>query len=375
MAETHMPTLEIESLADWDAHLARTDSLSGCVIQSLDLHDRVADLNTAVVRRAVFLGCEIPEILVDELQERGALIFPSLPDLPFDPYRSSLWTAADLYGDLMTGGLYAHTTDAQVYAWYTSRATPPSLDDALAMSLHDHAISDALIDHLSTVSPADIVGVMGGHALSRDSDGYLGAARLASQLCQAGCTILTGGGPGAMEAANLGAHLAGQPAALREAVNHLSAFPDFTEEPTMWVASALEVLATTHPTGKCVGIPTWHYGHEPTNVFAPVIAKYFSNALREDILLAECHGGIVYLPGAAGTVQEVFQATTANYYAADPTQVVPMVFVGAEYWTKTLPVWPLISAMGKDRELGNKIRLVEEVDEAAECLLELRGQA
>lgn len=375
MDATHMPTLEIQSLAEWDAHLLHAQSLSGWVVQSVDLTDRVADLRRLHVRGGIFLGCEIPEGLVDDLQERGALVFPALPDLPFNPYRGSLWNANDLYGDLVHGDLYANTADAQIYAWYTSRARPAALEDTLAMSLHDHSITDALLDHLSRISPADMVGVMGGHALTRDSDGYLGAARLAAQLCQAGCTILTGGGPGAMEAANLGAHLAGQPAALREAVNHLSAFPDFASEPTMWVASALEVLMTTHPTGRSVGIPTWHYGHEPTNVFAPVIAKYFSNALREDILLAQCHGGIVYLPGAAGTVQEVFQAATANYYAADPDQVVPMVFVGIEFWTETLPVWPLISMLGRGRTLGERIKLVEEVDEAAEYLLDLRARA
>ena len=375
MDATHMPTLEIQSLAEWDDHLIDARSISGWVVQSVDLTDRVADLRRLHVRGAIFLGCEIPEGLVDDLQERGALVFPTLPDLPFDPYRGTLWTANDLYGDLVHGDLYANTVDAKIYAWYTSRTRPAALEDTLAMSLHDHSITDALLDHLATISPADMVGVMGGHALTRDSDGYLGAARLASQLCQAGCTILTGGGPGAMEAANLGAHLAGQPAALREAINHLAAFPDFTTEPTRWVASALEVLMTTHPTGRSVGIPTWHYGHEPTNVFAPVVAKYFSNALREDILLARCHAGIVYLPGAAGTVQEVFQAATANYYAADPQQVVPMVFVGTEFWTETLPVWPLISMLGRGRMLGERIKLVEEVDEAAEYLLGLRAGA
>ena len=64
-----------------------------------------------------------------------------------------------------------------------------------------------------------------------------------------------------------------------------------------------------------VGVPTWFYGHEPPNVFAGAIAKFFSNALREDGLLARCTDGVVYLPGAAGTVQEVFQAVTGHYYA------------------------------------------------------------
>ena len=64
-----------------------------------------------------------------------------------------------------------------------------------------------------------------------------------------------------------------------------------------------------------LGIPTWFYGHEPPNVFATAIAKYFRNATREAILLQVCDAGIVFLPGAGGTVQEIFQDACENYYA------------------------------------------------------------
>jgi len=43
-------------------------------------------------------------------------------------------------------------------------------------------------------------------------------------------------------------------------------------------------------------IPTWFYGHEPPDVFASAIAKYFSNALREDVVprrAVDAHG-VVY---------------------------------------------------------------------------------
>ena len=56
-------------------------------------------------------------------------------------------------------------------------------------------------------------------------------------------------------------------------------------------------------------------------MFATSIAKYFSNALREDVLLSRARGGIIYLPGAAGTVQEIFQAVTPNYYGDAATQI------------------------------------------------------
>ena len=54
------------------------------------------------------------------------------------------------------------------------------------------------------------------------------------------------------------------------------------------------------------------------------------------MLLEICDAGIVFLPGAAGTVQEVFQDACENYYA-DATAVAPMVLVGREHWTETVP--------------------------------------
>ena len=50
-----------------------------------------------------------------------------------------------------------------------------------------------------------MVGVMGGHAVGRDEELYRRIAVLGRTFTRAGYTIATGGGPGAMEAANLGA--------------------------------------------------------------------------------------------------------------------------------------------------------------------------
>ncbi len=42
-------------------------------------------------------------------------------------------------------------------------------------------------------------------------------------------------------------------------------------------------------------------------MFAGAIAKYFQNTFREATLLRRCVGGIAFLRGAAGTIQELFQ--------------------------------------------------------------------
>ena len=125
-----------------------------------------------------------------------------------------------------------------------------------------------------------------------------------------------------------------------------------------------EVLADLPERTETLGIPTWHYGHEPPNVCATAIAKYVRNAVREAVLLEICQGGIVFLPGAAGTVQEVFQDACENYYA-DPASVAPMVLVGRRHWTETLPVWPLLQALADGREMAPHVHLVDDVEEAA----------
>jgi predicted Rossmann-fold nucleotide-binding protein len=118
---------------------------------------------------------------------------------------------------------------------------------------------------------------------------------------------------------------------------------------------------------RSLGIPTWHYGHEPPNAFATDIAKYFKNAIREDILLHVAAAGIVFLPGAAGTVQEIFQDACENYYA-DASSVAPMVLVGREYWTEVVPAWPLLESLAKGRAMEPVVHLVDTVDEVPALL-------
>ena len=177
-----------------------------------------------------------------------------------------------------------------------------------------------------------------------------------------------------MEAANLGAWLATAPdEALGEALGRLAAAPDFGADIDGWARSAFDVRRE-HPAGHdSLGIPTWFYGHEPPNAFAATIAKYFSNAIREDVLLRACRGGLVFLPGAAGTVQEIFQAACENYYA-EAAQVVPMILVGGEHWRERFPVESLIGSLAAGRPFGAALRVVDGPEEVLPALVEARGE-
>jgi predicted Rossmann-fold nucleotide-binding protein len=360
--------LELDTLAGLDAALAGPPGPSGWFVQGLDLTERSDQLLAHAPRSALFLGCTFAAGVEEELRRRGALVFPRLPELPFDPYRPALYDWAELYGDRR----YAASPDAAIYAW--SRAAP-SLLDTLAKALHDHAVTDALDDATADLDPGLVVGVMGGHALGRDDPGYADAVRLGSALTAAGRTVLTGGGPGAMEAANLGGYLspwiARDRAVLGDALAVLGAAPSYADGLDGWLAAAREVRRRwpRAGAGRSLSVPTWFYGHEPSNVFATGIAKYFANALREDTLLHRCRGGIVFLPGAAGTVQEIFQAATESFYAADAAAVAPLVLVGVDHWTGVLPAWPLLQELGRNRPMGAALACVETVDEAARVLL------
>lgn len=356
---------EIESVAEFDEVVAR-GTLAGYRLQSLDLTDRTFALLSADTAGAVFLGCRMEPDATAKVRADGALVFPPVPDLPFDPYRGLLYTPDELFEDIDAG--YEHTPDARSYAWFQRTRSDGDVFASMLRSIHDDSVSDALDEVLAGTR---VVGVMGGHAMGRGGAAYAGAARLGRTLARAGFTVATGGGPGAMEAANLGAYTAPfADAVLGEALELLAKAPSFTPSVSDWARAAFEVRGRHPGGGMSVGIPTWFYGHEPPNAFAGHIAKYFANATREDGLLARSNAGVVFLPGAAGTVQEIFDNATPNYYGSrgEPT---PMVLVDRAHWTERLPAWPLLQALAEGRPMAARIALVDSVDEAAAELARL----
>ena len=133
-----------------------------------------------------------------------------------------------------------------------------------------------------------------------------------------------------MEAANLGAASAAMDAAeVDRLVDRLATVPGFADDPDAFIGVALEVRGEVLAAGKpmdTLSVPTWFYGHEPSNPFATNIAKYFSNSEREDGLLAIALSGIVFLAGGPGTIQEVFQDAAQNAYRTFGHPA-PMVFL------------------------------------------------
>ncbi|MEV7631071.1 Rossmann fold nucleotide-binding protein [Microbacterium sp. NPDC089318] len=356
MRRTRGRVVDVDTLEDFDRRLAYgARTLSGWRMRALDLTERSDALRSVDVAESLFLGCRLSLADEESVRARGAVVFPALPGIPIDVYRTTLYTPADLFGDAG----YADSLDARTYAWSQQET---SRDAALARSLHDHTIDLALADW---VSHRRLVGVMGGHGVVRGSREYADGVELGQRL-SATLAVATGGGPGAMEAVNLGGYLAGRGADAREqALTMLAVVPGFAPSVAAWAEVAFAVREAFPDGGDSLGIPTWHYGHEPPNPFASAIAKYFRNAQREAILLEVCQSGIVFLPGSGGTVQEIFQDACENFYA-DESSVAPMILVGREYWTERYPAWPLLQALARGRPMEHHVHLVETVQEAAE---------
>lgn len=409
-----MRKLEIRSLDDLRSFLLLPErDWSTIILLGLDL--RYPDLDDALLKedldpRTAFLGCSMSPALTRKLVSLGALVMPARPGLVFNPFRTVLYGAHELLRGYRSEdpATYLRTPDWTCYLAAMDNLTKRKrqdvgIDDAVFLRLHDLAVEAALHEYLiphaaRAGSIKRVVGIMGGHDRdrlenSKDQHGnatakdapYMQVALLAWKLSRAGFTVATGGGPGAMEASNLGAWFASRGEVdLRAAVRMLEREPRVKPVATGsphwnsgdWLAPAFEVMEryprdTADPRTESVGVPTWFYGHEPPNPFASHIAKFFENSIREEGVLAIATHGIVFAEGNAGTVQEIFQDACQNYYAAHGAAA-PMILLGTRYWDLKAgeaaargakPVWPLLLQLGQEKGFAHLLRLSDDLDE------------
>ena len=398
---------DIESQPELEAFLANpARDWSKAILHGLDLSPKPLEqrLLRETPKGAVLIGCTAQPRLAAYFGRHGALIVPPPPDsIGFAPFPTKLYNAGSLLG-----GFDPNSPDAsyrKTYDWtaYLVSMDPKtklpladlSADAVMFERLHDYSIEYALREFLQPASgaPPKVVAIMGGHERQRaEFDGpadspYMQIALLAWRLAQSGFTIATGGGPGAMEAGNLGAWFAGRPEEeLRAAVRMLAAVPTIQPSPGSdlwnsgeWMAPAFRVMEafplkpTSKGTEKSLGVPTWFYGHEPPNPFATHIAKYFQNSIREDGLLTLANRGVIFAEGSGGTIQEIFQDACLNYYAT-PARQAPMVLFGSDYWNpasissdptkdKRKPVYPLLLKLAQEKKFSHLLTLTDSVDD------------
>lgn len=341
--------------------ISRSKDLSNCVIQDMDLDRLDLDWEDYTINNTTFLGCYLDDDDQADLIKMGALILPDFNNLPYNPYRENLYS----WQELEKQSINERTVDLNIYEHFSASRYNPSITESLWQRIHDHAIDNAMRHLIEPENNGDynkkIVGFMGGHGCLRTDPFFHKTAYTAKAMGEHGYFIASGGGPGIMEATNLGAYFAGRTnKELQIALDMLEKAPHYTSEGYM--DQAKKVL-DYFPEGKeSLAIPTWFYGHEPSNLFASHIAKYFSNSIREDTLLAICLHGIVFAPGSAGTTQEIFMDAAQNHYGTFG-YISPMVFLGKERYEIDTMLFPTLKQLAKGKDYQQYLFLTDDPEE------------
>ncbi len=310
--------------------------------------------------------------------------------LPFSPIRETLYTGSELLNefDKDDPGSFTRTLDFQIYKHFVINGSRDVKDPYVSMmqSLHDNSINQA-IDRFK--SDRRVIGVMGGHNMARDEKAYIDIVSLSRRLTRSGFIMCSGGAIGAMEACHLGAALADcSDSFVHDALGmigneEVKTWPkkyDFKQIDPIgnvnqdairaihkWFCPVFSILESIEKPGQSLAIPTWHYGFEPPTPFASHIAKYFQNSIREDGLVAFAKQGVVFAPGSAGTLQEIFQDAAQNKYKSFEF-FSPMIFFGKKCWISDYPVGKILAKLFTKEEFKENILFTDSVDKVASFL-------
>ena len=318
----------------------------------------------------------IQRLQPEPLEALEEIISQPTLQVPYELFREHLYSATDLYRGYRMDKpeTFKDSYDQQVYKYYINKGkTTTDIKETLGRTLHDHSMTNAMNDFLSHFDEKQVVGIMGGHGLLRTEESYRQVVMVSKKLVENGCLMVSGGGPGAMEATHLGAWMAGR---TEEETNHaisiLKEAPSFKDK--QWLNTSLQVILK-YPQEQYVslGVPTWLYGHEPSTPFATHIAKYFDNSIREDSILSIAKGGVIYSPGSAGTMQEIFQEAVQNHYLSFG-YASPMIFMDTRYWTEEMPVYRLMQHLIEKGKYKNLLMtLTDSTDEIVKTILDFQS--
>ena len=363
-----------QSIHTLNEAIQQNSVLKNCIFQDIDFSRAAIRWDTIKLEDTVFLGCIFNREDKVYLVDQGAIIFPKVNHLPYNPYRTNLY----IWQELMQGYSPAddQSKDLKIYRYFIKYKFNPPVHEALYQRIHDHAIDDALREYAgfqdNGLTVKKLVGVMGGHSTLRTDPFYKKVAQTAKLVTEKGYTIASGGGPGIMEAANLGAYFAFQSdEALEEALKILQLAPHYSDE--NFIVQAKRVIAQYPKGNESLAIPTWFYGHEPSNLFASHIAKYFSNSIREDTLLAICLYGIIFAPGSAGTVQEIFMDAAQNHYASF-NYLSPMIFLGRKWYEIETMIYPLVRKLSYGKQYHDLLFLSDDPNRIVQFILNHQPQ-
>jgi uncharacterized protein (TIGR00730 family) len=169
------------------------------------------------------------------------------------------------------------------------------------------------------------VSFFGSARTPRDHPRYQAAREMARTLGHAGFAIITGGGPGIMEAANRGAREAGVPSV-----------------------------------GLGIDLPN----EQGVNEYVDVELNFHYFFARKVMFVRYASGFVVY-PGGFGTLDELFEAATLRQ--TDKIRYFPIVLIGDDYWGG-LVNWLRDSVLA-ERNIGpNDVNTLEVCDDGRDVL-------
>ncbi len=284
---------------------------------------------------------------------------------PYSERPERLYTRDDLMQGWRPGGDHSTTLDGRIYAYVKAHGgRAPDVEEGLAQCTHDHFIDVALAAFLMRTG-RPVVGIMGGSSTLAADPNYRRVVHLAASLTERGFLVVCGGGLGIMEAANLGAFLARRSRTERDdVVDELAAATPWTREPAGYVRVADGIRERCAPGGESLAIPAWVTAGEPISQFASHIAKYFSNSIREDGMLAVATAGIVFAPGGAGTMQEIFQDAAQN--ASRTFGRSPMAFLDTRHYCVETGLYPALQRQAARLGFSDLLSIGDEPEQILE---------
>ena len=179
---------------------------------------------------------------------------------------------------------------------------------------------------LAELGPA--VSVFGSARTPRDDPMYALGVEVGRRLAEAGFAVITGGGPGAMEAANKGCSEAGGTSV------GLGIELPFEQGLNQWVDLGIDF-------------------------------RYF---FARKTMFVKYAQGFIVMPGGMGTLDELFEAVTL--VQTKKVTSFPIVLMGSDYWSGLLE-WLRKTAVGAgnvwDRDV-DLMTLTDDVDEAVQIV-------